>query len=71
MGYKVIVEQTPNNFSAYSPDYPGVGVAGDSEQEVRTLLAEAIEIYEEEERKDSQAAAESESQPRSGASIAQ
>ena len=52
MGYRVVVEQTPNNYSAYSPDYPGVGVAGDSEEEVRRLLAEGIEIWKEEERKD-------------------
>ena len=52
MGYRVVIEQTPNNYSAYSPDYPGVGVAGDSEEEVRRLLAEGIEIWEEEERKD-------------------
>ena len=52
MGYRVVVERTPNNYSAYSPDYPGVGVAGDSEEEVRRLLAEGIEIWEEEERKD-------------------
>ncbi len=57
MGYRVVVEQTPNNYSAYSPDYPGVGVAGGTEQEVRRLLAEAIEIYEEEERKDAERSA--------------
>ena len=54
MGYRVVIEQTPNNYSAYSPDYPGVGVAGDSEEEVRRLLAEGIEIWEEEERKDAE-----------------
>ena len=52
MGYQVILERTPNNYSAYSPDYPGIGVTGDSEQRVRELLAEAVEIYEEEERKE-------------------
>ena len=60
MGYRVVVEQTPNNYSAYSPDYPGVGVAGATEQDVRRLLAEAIEIYEEEERKDAQRRAQAE-----------
>ena len=62
MGYRVVVECTPNNYSAYSPDYPGVGVAGDSEEEVRRLLAEGIEIWEEEERKDAERAAKAESQ---------
>ena len=64
MGYRVVVERSPNNYSAYSPDYPGVGVAGDSEEEVRKLLAEGIEIWEEEERKDAERAAKAESQER-------
>ena len=58
MSYRVVIERTPNNYSAYSPDYPGVGVAGDSEEEVRRLLAEGIEIWEEEERKDAEREAE-------------
>lgn len=64
MGYKVVVEQTPNNYSAYSPDYPGVGVAGDTEEEVRRLLAEGIEIWKEEERKDAARAARADAQER-------
>ena len=64
MGYRVVIERTPNNYSAYSPDYPGVGVAGDTEEEVRRLLAEGIEIWEEEERKDAERAAKAESQER-------
>jgi len=64
MGYRVVIERSPNNYSAYSPDYPGVGVAGDSEEEVRRLLAEGIEIWEEEERKDAERAAKAESQQR-------
>ena len=54
MEYRIVVESTPNNYSAYSPDYPGVGVAGDSEEEVRRLLAQGIEIWKEEERKDAE-----------------
>ena len=64
MGYRVVIERSPNNYSAFSPDYPGVGVAGDSEEEVRRLLAEGIEIWEEEERKDAERAAKAESQER-------
>ena len=64
MGYRVVVERSPNNYSAYSPDYPGVGVAGDSEEEVRRLLAEAVEIWEEEERKDAERAAKADTQER-------
>ena len=68
MGYRVVIEQTPNNYSAYSPDYPGVGVAGDSEEEVRRLLAEGIEIWKEEERKDAEREAASVERERSAAS---
>ncbi len=64
MGYRVVVERSPNNYSAYSPDYPGVGVAGDSEEEVRRLLAEGIEIWKEEERKDAMRAARVSAQER-------
>ena len=64
MEYKVVVEQTPNNYSAYSPDYPGVGVTGPSEQEVRKLLDEAIEIWEEEERKDAERDAKADARQR-------
>ncbi|MCY4578859.1 MAG: type II toxin-antitoxin system HicB family antitoxin [Chloroflexi bacterium] len=64
MGYRVVVERSPNNYSAYSPDYPGVGVAGDSEEEVRRLLAEGIEIWEEEERKDAEREASTDARER-------
>ena len=65
MAYRVVVEKTPgNNYSAYSPDYPGVGVAGDSEEEVRRLLAEGIEIWEEEERKDAEREASTDARER-------
>ena len=64
------IEKLPNNYAAYSPDYPTIIVTGQSEQEVRRLFAEAIEIYEEEERKDAQRRAQAERQPRSGAPIA-
>ncbi len=64
MGYRVVVERSPNNYSAYSPDYPGVGVAGDSEEEVRRLLAEGIEIWEEEERKDAEREASTDTRER-------
>ena len=69
MEYRIVVESTPNNYSAYSPDYPGVGVAGDSEEEVRRLLAQGIEIWKEEERKDAEREAEAADRERSGSSI--
>ena len=65
MAYRVVVEKTPgSNYSAYSPDYPGVGVAGDSEEEVRKLLAEGIEIWEEEERKNAEREASTDARER-------
>ena len=65
MAYRVVVEKTPgSNYSAYSPDYPGVGVAGDSEEEVRRLLAEGIEIWKEEERKNAEREASTEARER-------
>ena len=50
----------PNNYAAHSDDYPWIIVNGDTEEEVRTLFAEAVEIWEEEERKDAARAVERE-----------
>ena len=47
----------PNNYAAHSDEYPWIIVTGDTEEEVRTLFAEAVEIWEEEERKDAERAA--------------
>lgn len=33
------------SYGAYVPDLPGVGVAGETEDEVRELVAEAITMY--------------------------
>ena len=52
MSIDLRIERMPNNYAAYSPDYPTVVVTGQSEEEVRRLFAEAVEIYEEEERKE-------------------
>ena len=54
MNVELQIEKMPNNYAAYSPDYPTIIVTGQSEQEARRLFAEAVEIYEEEERKDVQ-----------------
>lgn len=69
MEYRIVVERLPNNYSAYSPDYPGVGVAGDSEEEVRRLLAEGIEIWKEEERKDAERAAKADAHERAASTV--
>lgn len=54
----------PNNYAAHSDDYPWIIVTGDTEEEVRTLFAEAVEIWEEEERKDAARAAKADAHER-------
>ena len=58
----------PNNYAAHSNDYPWIIVTGDTEEEVRALFAEAVEIWEEEERKDVERKA---TQPREAASASE
>jgi predicted RNase H-like HicB family nuclease len=41
----VIFEKSENNYSAYAPDLPGCGIIGETLEEVRTLIAEAIEFH--------------------------
>ena len=48
----------PNNYAAHSDEYPWIIVTGETEEEVRRLFFEAVEIWEEEERKDSEREAE-------------
>ena len=44
--YLVIVENYgPGSYGAYVPELPGIGVAGETEDEVRNLVAEAIRLY--------------------------
>jgi predicted RNase H-like HicB family nuclease len=43
--YAIIIEHGPASYGAYSPDIPGCAVVGDSEQEVRELIVEAIEFH--------------------------
>ncbi|HVC81695.1 MAG TPA: type II toxin-antitoxin system HicB family antitoxin [Chloroflexota bacterium] len=47
-GYRVVYEQIPTSWGAYAPDLPGLGVVGDSREEVERLIAEAIPIHLEE-----------------------
>ena len=59
--YLVIVEKHGcGSFGAYVPELPGIGVAGETEDEVRELVAEAIRLYLDELARDENAAAESE-----------
>jgi predicted RNase H-like HicB family nuclease len=43
-----VFEQTGTGFSAYSPQYPGVGVAAKTREEAERMLREAIAFYLEE-----------------------
>jgi predicted RNase H-like HicB family nuclease len=40
--YPVIIEQTSTGYSAYSPDVPGCAAVGDTEEETRRNLQEAL-----------------------------
>ncbi|GAB5500750.1 MAG: type II toxin-antitoxin system HicB family antitoxin [Pseudohongiellaceae bacterium] len=45
MKYAVIIEQGPNSFGAHVPDLPGCVAAGETREEVITLIKEAIEFH--------------------------
>ena len=52
MQYTVIIEKGTTSYSAYAPDLPGCIAAAESKEEVCQLIAEAVELYVEEMRKD-------------------
>jgi predicted RNase H-like HicB family nuclease len=43
--YTVIVEKTPNNYSAYVPDLPGCISTGDTVDDVVANMEEAITVH--------------------------
>ena len=44
--YLAVVEQYgPGAHGAYVPELPGIGVAGETEAEVRALVTDAIRLY--------------------------
>ncbi|MDQ3260231.1 MAG: type II toxin-antitoxin system HicB family antitoxin [Pseudomonadota bacterium] len=45
MRYLVVVEEGPSSFGAYVPDLPGCVAAGDTREEVITLIREAIVFH--------------------------
>jgi predicted RNase H-like HicB family nuclease len=45
MRFAVVFEKTDNGWSAYAPDLPGLGVAGSTMEETRSLVREAIELH--------------------------
>ena len=45
MRYLVVVEKGPSSFGAYVPDLPGCVAAGESKDEVLSLIRDAIEFH--------------------------
>lgn len=45
MKYTVIYEKGDRTWGAYVPDLPGVIAAGDSREEVESLIREAVEFH--------------------------
>ena len=45
MQYTVVLERTPNNWSAYVPDLPGCITTGATRADVERLIREAILLY--------------------------
>ena len=43
--YTIIIEKGQANYSAYCPDLPGVGAAGETEEETVELMVEALEFH--------------------------
>lgn len=43
--YLVIIENSEGSYSAYSPDLPGCVAAGETIEEVRSLMREAIQMH--------------------------
>ncbi|HZG41602.1 MAG TPA: type II toxin-antitoxin system HicB family antitoxin [Longimicrobium sp.] len=52
MDYAIVIEQGATSFGAYVPDLPGCVAVGDSEEQVRGLIREAIEFHLDGMRKD-------------------
>ena len=44
MRYAVIIERGENSYGAYVPDLPGCIAVGDTSEEVKILIQEAIEF---------------------------
>ncbi|MCU0736052.1 MAG: type II toxin-antitoxin system HicB family antitoxin [Methylotetracoccus sp.] len=45
MRYTVVIEQGPSSFGAFVPDLPGCIAAGETEDEVISLIQEAIQFH--------------------------
>ena len=45
MKYAVIIEKGEDGYGAYAPDLPGCIAAGETKEEVKKLIQEAIEFH--------------------------
>ena len=45
MRYMVVIEKGDSSFGAYVPDLPGCVAVGETEEEVKRLIQEAIEFH--------------------------
>jgi len=45
MRYMVVIEKGETSFGAYVPDLPGCVAVGETEEEVKRLIQEAIELH--------------------------
>lgn len=45
MKYAVIIEKAENNYSAYAPDIPGCIAVGNTLEETKQMIQEAIEFH--------------------------
>ena len=52
MRYAVVIEKAEGNYSAYVPDLPGCVATGETIEEVKQMIAEAIEFHIEGMRED-------------------
>jgi predicted RNase H-like HicB family nuclease len=43
--YLVVIEHEGDSWGAYCPDLPGLGVVGDSQEDVERLIREAIAFH--------------------------
>ncbi|MBI3974065.1 MAG: type II toxin-antitoxin system HicB family antitoxin [Chloroflexi bacterium] len=58
MRYAIVIEKAENNYSAYAPDVPGCIATGDTLDEVRQMMKEALEFHFEGMREDGEATPE-------------
>jgi predicted RNase H-like HicB family nuclease len=54
MQYLVVVEKGPSSYGAYVPDLPDCAAAGETKDEVLSLIREAIELHLEDLKKEGQ-----------------